>query len=188
MCIPGGVSPPRAGRVALGCRRVRLRFPSSPESEGPRINPEHTLAGHCFAVRIQLHTADRPLFADAHQEFQANSKHNTRLWVCHCVRGGASSPPRVCTQHTTKTASALAPSMWGQNRRLGINAHTELSPLPPKAGGSCTAPPDGRAGVTHGGSPPRAGGESGVVVAKGRARTPGHGFRLRCVQSVSIAW
>lgn len=28
----------------------------------------------------------------------------------------------------------------------------------------------------------------GVSLAKGYARTPGHGFRLRCVQPVSIAW
>lgn len=52
--------------------------------------------------------------------------------------------------------------------------------------GEDTATPDGRDRdrPLHRG----VGGLCGRSRSKGRARTPGHGFRLRCVQSVSIAW
>ncbi len=149
-------------------RTKRIRWPecllSSPDTKGwmgavpgsggrvtPGSPPIHSHSAGCcsgthtsvgFAIRIQLQTANRPVFADTHRSLGHNNITMLSLAgeVHHCSR----QPNQ--TQRLCVSSLAPLPQFWGLHRRLGTNRRTGGAPstrcggrtLPRPTGGTAT--------------------------------------------------
>lgn len=161
--VVGGLLPRRANRATT--RRPRPRT-------SPRVLATETNSHLVFAIRIQSHTS--------HNRLCPSLMHMNQAAFCGAQGPRLSLMRSASASHGGEERGHITSFVLFPSESLHCSVCAEVAPLSLSAGQQQARRPAAAISQTQCSL------DSPSFPAKGYARTPGHGFRLRCVQSVSI--